>query len=122
MTTVTVGSFRDMFPAQIFTSISDDEIDAALKVALRLHAIDSLATLYCAAHILAVMAEANNDLTPDGGSGVVSSEGIGPQSQQFITQAEGDNRRAFYATTSYGRMFLALEERVPRVAMGMIVA
>ena len=124
---LSISDFREQFPAPAFELTSDAEITRALYDALLLHSINETATLYCAAHLLALKAEYVDELgravdTPDGGSGVVKSEKLGPRQIQYMTMAGDDERRVFYATTPYGRMFLALEARVPRVAFGVLTA
>ena len=119
----TLADFRAQFPDEPFASTPDAKVQRLLNVALSLHSVNETATLYCAAHLLALMAEEDaTSLEPDGGAGVVEQESIGPRTVGYVTQAQGDKRRAFYATTAYGRMFLALEERTPTHAMGILVA
>ena len=124
---LSVADFREQFPAPAFEQASADAITRAVCDALLLHSINEIVTLYCAAHLLALKAEYVDDLgrtvdTPDGGSGVVKSEKIGPRQIQYMTMAGDDERRVFYSTTPYGRMFLALEARVPRAAFGVLTA
>lgn len=114
----TLDAFRGEFPE--FSTTVDAEVEAALDEAYQLHAIKPLATLYCAAHLLAVGPEATG--SPDGGSGVVMSESIGPRRVAYLTQAGDDERKVFYATSSYGRRFLNLESRTPRFVIAARVA
>ena len=120
---LTVTSFRSIFPDEPFASVSDAKVESYIEVALKIHTRDELATLYCTAHLLALDIERDEPtLEPDGGAGVVESEGIGPRQIGYVTQATGDKRRAFFAPTTYGRTFLVLEERHPKVALGTLVA
>ena len=122
-----VAAFRTQFPEPLFASDDDADVALALSEAMCLHNQNDLATLYCTAHLLALNhertdARGNVIAGPDGGSGVVVSEKIGPRQIEYMTTAGEDERRAFFATTSWGRRFLELEARTPRVAMGMITA
>ena len=124
---LTVEDFREQFPAPAFEQASVADIERSLSDANLLHSINKTATLYCAAHLLALEGEYVDELgrradTPDGGSGVVQSEKVGPRQIQYMTMAGDDERRVFYSTTVYGRRFLAIEARVPRVAFGTITA
>ena len=102
------------------TDYPDSRINAAVTNARLIHDIRKQAVLYLAAHFLAI--EAENTAAPDGGAGVVSSEKIGPRSVTYVTQAKGKASRSFFATTSYGRIFLALADTSPRAAVGARVA
>ena len=98
----------------------------AITLASRLHNKSAEALLYLTAHMLAleeeqIGAETRNGLEPDGGAGVVTSEQIGPRRIDYLTQAGDDERRAFYVTTSYGRTFLALEDRSPGARIAAMV-
>ena len=72
------------------------------------------AVMYCAAHFLVIedsdkRLDTDGRPTPDGGSGVVVSETIGPRSVSYATP-EG---RKFYERSYYGRMFLELRSASP---------
>ena len=123
MTTVT--AFRDQFPkTRHFPEVDDADIESALDEAKLIHSVRVLATLYCAAHLLALDqeyldAQGQPVTDPDGGAGVVVSEMIGPRRIDYITQAGDDERKAFFVTTTYGRRFLNLEARTPAVGIGV---
>ena len=122
MAAPTVAEFRAQFPTAFPVATHPDTlIEARISEARQIHAVRKLATLYLTAHLIAVDAE--NTGKPDGGSGVVTSEKIGPRTVNYATQAGGgregtDKRRAFFATTSYGRRFLVLADTSPRAAIG----
>ena len=65
-----VQTFKSRFPE--FTGDIDPEIELVLDEAFLIHDIRELATLYCAAHLLALNSEQSGN--PDGGSGVVGQE------------------------------------------------
>jgi len=129
--TATLVDFRTQFPEFADTADADNrqrdaDVEAALERAEGLWALSDIGTLYVAAHILALAAEAKG--AADGGSGVVISERVGPQSVTYMTQAGGgpeggDPDRVWYATTTYGRAFLAFravtpEYLIPAMAVG----
>ena len=117
---LTVEAFRARFPAPLFSTTADEQVALAICDAQLLHSINETAVLYLSAHLLALGSETTGE--PDGGAGVVTKEKLGPKDITYLTDAGEDERRAFYATTSFGRRFLALEDRTPRVALGCIVA
>ena len=123
----TLSDFREYFPGPPFTNLDDASVARALNEALLLHCVREEATIYLTAHLLALDVESaehveRNGLAPDGGSGVVTEEAVGPRRFTFLTQAGESERRAFYATTPYGRRFMALEDRTPGVMIGAFVA
>ena len=123
----TVADFRAQFPDPPFETVDDARISAVLTEALDIHDVNEMATLYCAAHLLALEAEqkdaqGNPRLEPDGGAGVIEKEKVGPTDISYITQAGDEVWRAFFATSAWGRRFLTLEDRTPRVGLGFIVA
>ena len=121
MAAPTVAEFRSQFPTTFLVAThSDALITSRIGEARQIHAVRKLATLYLTAHLLAVDGEATG--APDGGAGVVSSEGIGPRKVTYLTQADKAPNRAFFATTSYGRRYLALVASSPRGAVGARVA
>ena len=116
-TDVTVTSFRAQFPQSThFPDATEAQIESALEEACILHSLRELATLYLTAHLLAIDSEHTGK--PDGGSGIVSMERIGPRTINYLNQIEGAGRKAFFASTSYGRRFLELEARTPRYGIG----
>ena len=119
------AAFRAQFPTA-FPNATDADIDGALAEAELLHSIRELATLYCAAHLLALDTENFDALDnridkPDGGSGIVTAETIGPRRIEYLSVAGASERDAFFASTTYGRRFLALERRSPRASIGAVV-
>ena len=118
-----VAGFQAQFPNPQFEGADTAAIQRAIEEAEFYHSRRPLATLYCAAHLLAL--ESEHTGKPDGGSGVVASERIGPKTISYLTQAgtgqNADDRKVFFATSSYGRRFLALEARTPRAAIGAVV-
>ena len=117
---LTLAGFRARFPAPLFSTATDEQIALAISDAQLLHSINETAALYLTAHLLALDSEITDK--PDGGAGVVTKEKIGPRQIDYLTDAGADERRAFYATTIFGRRFLALEARTPRVALGLLTA
>ena len=121
---VTLSGFRERFGA--FSGRDDGEVQLALDEALLLHDVRVLATYYCAAHLLALGAEEGS--VPDGGAGIIAGEQIGPKRIDYLNMAGSSNKQAgserdvFFATTPYGRRFLALERRTPRTSIGALVA
>lgn len=84
----------------------------AITTAYCLSDVSREATLYCIAHLLALVGEQRGK--PTGGSGVIKSEAIGPLIRSFQTQAANE-REVFFATSPYGEQCLALERRSPKV-------
>ena len=120
----TVADFRTEFPDPPFAGLTDAKIESAIRLADKFHNVDPDAQMYCAAHLLALDAEAPTDeLAPDGGAGVVASETIGPKTTRYVNQVggSGDERKAFFGTSLYGRIFLTMEQRTARVGFGTIV-
>lgn len=73
------------------------------------------AQLYLVAHLLHL--DASDD---DSGAGEIASQGVGPMSVRFVTQAERGSD-AFYTRTEYGRRYLALARRAPTLAIPVVV-
>ena len=109
----TLASFRERFPE--FSESSDANVDLAISDALLIHRATARGTLFLAAHRLALKAEATSKA--DGGSGIVSSETIGPDKVDYETQADGDPERVYFASTYYGREFMLIESRTPRLVV-----
>ena len=123
---VDYDAFREQFPDTLaFRNVAQADIEKALAEAMMLHAKRNLATLYCAAHLLALEHEHYDGLrrrkdAPDGGAGVIASEGIGARRISYLTQlgANSEGWKSFFATSPYGRHFLALEARTPGAMIG----
>jgi len=105
-----VSDFRSYFPGS-FSDSPDDQIARTINEAGLLHDKSEEATLYLTAHLLAVKSEFAD--SPDGGAGIVSKEAMGPRSIEYMTTAGESEKRAFYSSTGYGRMFMAIEDRTP---------
>ena len=87
------ASFKTQFPDPQFpvSSAPQTEVELALTEAETLHGLRELATLYCAAHLLTLNNDRVDELNrwigrPDGGSGVVGSEKIGPRTITYLNQ------------------------------------
>ena len=99
---------------------SDAIIGFKGEIALELYQGSDLALLFLTCHLLALKSEYDSArdpdeedpalqlVQPDGGSGVVFSEGVTGQRVQYERQInrEGDS---FYLTTPWGRQFLELK-------------
>ena len=131
MAEVSVADFRTQFPEFTVASYAEALVQRALDEALLIHSVRQLATLYCAAHILAVPgigtgAERGGDLGGIAITGEVTSERAGPMASSYTSMAgsEGFNdsgrndHRAFFTRTEYGRHFLVLEQRSARAGFG----
>lgn len=114
MSAPTVADFRADYPE--YAAVSDDIVRARLAVARQLHAIRAEATLLCAAHLLALDAD-DAGSGADQGRGEVRGESVGQLRVDYVAQAER-GRDAFFATTRYGRLLLAIETRTPSRAIG----
>ena len=108
---VTLDDFRAEFPE--FSGVDATVVQAKIMEALEESKVSKRATLNLAAHLVALIPAADEVGKVDAGAGVVKSETVGPFKTDYETMVGGDAHRAFYATTSYGRRFLALESRAP---------
>lgn len=116
---LTTAHLREEVPA--LASVAEDVLSRALIVALEIHTLSPLATVYCAAHLVSLWADEDASTNPagvDDRGGVVIAETAGPIEAEYMPQAEGGHE-VFFARTPYGRMFLMLERRAtaftPRV-------
>ena len=121
MATADLDGFRQRFPE--FSEVENQPVENAVEEAALLHTALPLATLYCAAHLLALN-KLQSDAVVSGGE--IVSENSGPVGAQYVSQAEAmsagaGSRDAFYTSTNYGRRFLALEKRSPGAAIGAMV-
>ena len=98
------------------TAYPDTDITKATNRAIAISSVSLEALRYLIAHELALGKEASVD--PDGGSGEVASESIGPRSVSYASQSERP-KDVYFTRTSYGRTFLALESRIPRKVMSV---
>ena len=108
MADLTPGAVKSRFDE--FAAVDDAVVQTLIDEAYRITDVNPDATLYCVAHLLAL--EEEHTGKPDGGSGVIMGESIGPRSVTYRTQAQTE-REVFFATTSYGRRVLAIEARTP---------
>ncbi len=92
-------------------------MEAALEEAPLLTNVSVAATVYCAAHLVALLEEQTGH--PDGGAGVIQEEQIGPRRVVYMELAETE-REIFFASTTYGRRMMALESRTPRSVMPFV--
>ena len=100
--------FREEFPE--FEDLSDQGVETWLDRAVEIHSLSDTATLYLAAHLVALDREESGEVV-DHGAGVITSETIGPKSVTYMTQARSGDE-TFFARTQYGRLFLTIERRV----------
>ena len=114
-------NFREYFPQ--ITNVNDAAVNQAIQEALRIHSADPLATLYCAAHLIAYKQDLEGAPELDGGSGIVSTEGVGPRNISFVNESQlrGGERKLFFESSPYGRIFLQLEYRNPDVRLGFYI-
>lgn len=108
----TLAGFRTEYP-EFTADHSDDAVTAAIKQAAQLHSVTTRGQMLATAHLLALRSE--HTAKPDGGSGLVTGETLGPQSFTFQQPAKGESLETWWATTSYGRQLMALESRTPRL-------
>ena len=111
--------FRAEFPEFNPTDWTDASAIRALDTALDIHRLSPKATIYCAAHNMAVRKSeiSGTDVgAVDGGSGLVNSKKLGEREVRFSQGLQGltskdTQRRIEFARTSCGRTFLLLEDR-----------
>ena len=115
MTDKTVDTYLPLF-RQEFQELAekpDADVGKALKLALQIHAVRQDATLYLAAHLLAMaqLQEVNKagNIPIDGGGFIKVSESMAGQTIAF-QNPDATERSALLGTTSYGRTFLLLEK------------
>ena len=108
-------SFREQFPE--LASTSDALVNRALREALEIHSSRTMATLYCAAHLLQLDQDINAGTAS---ASEKSGAGVGSLSVQYVTQAE-KGREAFFTSTDYGKRFLTHERRNARTGIGAMV-
>ena len=112
----TLTEFKTRFPE---LDHPDDTIEEALTEAVLIHSLDDTITGYVAAHLLAIRPDRTG--TADGGSGEVKAERIGPRRVEYATMAKDGRRDVFFATSSYGRMVLTLEDRHPQLVIASVI-
>ena len=119
---VTVTALRERFTEFTEALYPDAQVENAINDMERVAGRLGLeAQLYCTAHWLTLEGEKSVDAdgrpVPDGGSGVVVSERIGPRS---VSYASPDGRK-FYERTYYGRAFLELSRASPRRMLPTVI-
>lgn len=102
----TISNFKTRFPE--FNAIADANAQSLIDRAFIHHSATTEGVLLAAAH-LHCLDSLPNEL--DGGAGVVSKESLGSKSVEYMTNAGGNERRAFWATSKYGRELLLIEQR-----------
>ena len=107
MATATVAAFRAAHAE--FAAVTDDTVTAALGVARTIYSLSEQGIIEVCAHLLAIASE--DTAKADDGAGVVTAQTIGDRRAQYMTQAQGAGAAAWWARTSYGRLFLVLEQR-----------
>ena len=117
MADVTVAEFRDRFAE--FDRIDDATISFLIPQAYEMSDVSREATLYCIAHLASL--EGERIAKPDGGSGEVVSDALGPQSRSYMSLAES-NRDVFFSTSTYGRRMLTLESRSVNAVFSSVTA
>ena len=120
MATLTVADFKTEF--EEFTSLNDRLVENLIDQAGLISRINAFTIKYCTAHLCALESERGSDGAPDGGSGVIKQERLGPKAVSYKTLSDNDVRKAFFDTTFYGRRVLAIEMRNPRAIFGVMVA
>ena len=111
--------FRARFPEFVANDYPDALIERAVGLARRLAAAAGMEAVYwLTAHWLSLEGERN--VSPDYGSGLVTSETVGPRTVSYMAEAR-DDAQVFYARTVYGRAYLALERRAPARVMSVRV-
>ena len=114
----TPAQVRARFPEFTEQAHPDAVVVAAIGTASRLTAGNGDILLAATAHLLALRVE--NTGAPDGGSGVVAQETVGPRMVMYEAEARGDGD-AFWLRTAYGRLFKALDRTSPRRAISAAV-
>ncbi len=112
-----LSAVREWLPE--FASVSDADVNKALTEAKLIHTVEPLATIMVVGHLLWEESERAARRTA---RGETMDETVGPMKGTYATMAKQGDRKARFSNSSYGRRFLTLESRIPRVAMGMVVA
>lgn len=115
---LSVVELRERYPG--FGGRGDAEIEGALAEARALSDHTATLTSLCAAHLLA-LGPVDLGAQPDGGLGELASERVGPYQASYRTVAGQGGRETFFATTAYGRRFLALEARTPQARFASVM-
>lgn len=113
------SDIRARYPEFTAAEYPDPIVAAAIADAYSISDTSRRATVACAAHLLAIMAEETG--SPDGGSGELTSESTGPVRASYRSQAECD-RDVFFTRTAYGRSMLEFESRTPKAQFSLMFA
>lgn len=118
MAAPTVAEFKERFPE--LADRGDDLIELKIDEAREIYAIRKTPTLYLAAHLMVAKSLQNGRIS--GGSGVIRSTRLGPMQTSYITQVDGGGDQAaleaWYATSSYGQMYLEFKRHSPKAVIG----
>lgn len=122
MATVSIADLRERFPEFTEALYVDARVQNAIRDMERVAGrLGAEAQLYCVAHWLTLEGEKSTDddgrPVPDGGSGVVTMERIGPRSVSYATP----DGRKFYERTYYGRSFLEMARASPRRMLPVVI-
>lgn len=117
MADITVNEFRESFP-QFDATTTDAVLARLIPDAYAITDVRRNATLYCIAHLAVLESEAGTK--PDGGSGVIVEETIGPRKVLYANQVLDGDPRVFLVTTFYGRRVLELESRCVAAAVSVV--
>lgn len=115
-----ITDFKSAFPE--LATLDDAVIDSAINRAEFLHDATDRGTLLAAAHLIATDSVKASAPAPDGGMGVVRREKIGQQETEYETNAGGEDWKAFWSITPYGRELLQIEARNVRQGFGILIA
>ena len=92
-------------------TLTDGDVESAILDATELDDTSDRCLLYATAHC-GVIRKAESQASPDGGSGLIRSEGEGPQRVGYMNP-EGATA-AWWGRTSYGRMVLEMRRVSPK--------
>ena len=105
--------FRARFPE--FEAQMDAMLTMILTDAMAIFALSSSATLYLAAHLMALDIESelgSTGASVDGGDGEIVSDSAGGKAGSFKPMAD-KGRDTFFTTTPYGRRYITLRNACP---------
>ena len=108
-----LAGFRAQFPE--FATTADAAVQLALDEAILIHDLRTLGTLLCAAHLVALSAEAVAGSTP---AGEITKDEGGPLKVTYAGIKDQRDHAQFFGRTHYGRRFMIIEKRSPRFAIG----
>ena len=112
-----LDDFRNRFSE--FSKKSDNEINRALEEARFINSVNSLATLYIAAHLLIRYQEIAAGTL--GATGAIKMDKVGPMQSTYTQLVKDGDIKADLAKTQYGVRALMLESRTPRSVIGAMV-